>query len=426
MARVVVVGGGFAGTSLAARLAKLRHEVVLLEAGDRLGGRLRGHRAGDGLWQLDLDTFTLPGVLRDLFRKSGRPLDAALTLHTLPGRRHVFADRTVMDLPMGRRSGQVDAFLETFGEDPWSPWLDPMTEPWDLVRRRLLNQVPSADSLDRATRRALHARRPLSREVARTFDDDRVRRMVLDDVVLAGDDPRAVPAATAVRHQVERNFGRWEVEGGMPALADALARRLEERRVDVRLGCSAWGVERDTSGVTGVRTDDGVVPADVVAWCAPTWPDGLPEPALLPRIPAHRALVRLSPDAPTPDLTRDVAVHADPPLHLWEGSPGCWTIAHHKAEDPLVALVRVGIDLRDRVVERHDLAPADLVRLGHWGWQWRGWRTVLQRPGPVLPPGVVMAGAHAHPGPSLEAIGLATEAIAERLGAVPRRPATPA
>jgi UDP-galactopyranose mutase len=37
-----------------------------------------------------------------------------------------------------------------------------------------------------------------------------------------------------------------------------------------------------------------------------------------------------------------------------------------------------------------------------------------------------MAGAHAHPGPSLEAIGLATEAIAERLGAVPRRPATPA
>ncbi|WP_317696188.1 FAD-dependent oxidoreductase [Aeromicrobium sp. REDSEA-S32_B7] len=58
MARVVVVGGGFAGTSLAARLAKLRHEVVLLEAGDRLGGRLRGHQAGDGLWQLDLDTFT--------------------------------------------------------------------------------------------------------------------------------------------------------------------------------------------------------------------------------------------------------------------------------------------------------------------------------------------------------------------------------
>lgn len=421
MARVVVVGGGFAGTSLAARLAKLRHEVVVLEAGDRLGGRLRGHRAGDATWQLDRDTFTLPGVLRDLFRKSGRPLDAALTLATVPGRRHVFADRTVLDLPMGRRSGQVDAFEEVLGEDPWSPWLDPMTDTWDLVRRRLLNQVPGPDALDRATRRALRARRPLSREASRTFDDDRVRRMVLDDVVLAGDDPRAVPAAVAVQHYVERNFGRWEVEGGLPALADALTRRLEERRVEVRLGVAALGVERGTGGVTGVRTDDGVVAADVVAWCAPRWPDGLPEPALLPRIPAHRTLVRLDPGAPAP--ARDVAVHADPPMQLWEGAPGCWTIAHHRSEDPLVALVRVGIDLREAVVERHDLPPATLVRLGHWGWQWRGWRTVLDRPGPALPPGIVMAGAHAHPGPSLEEIGLATEALAERLGAVPRRPA---
>lgn len=423
MARVVVVGGGFAGMSLAGRLAKLRHEVVLLEAGDRLGGRLRGHRVGDGLWQLDLDTFTLPGVLRDLFRKSGRPLDAALTISTVPGRRHVFADRTVVDLPMGRRSGQVDAMTEAFGEDPWSPWLDPMTEPWDLVRRRILNVVPAPDALDRPTRRALRARRPLSREVARTFDDDRLRRVVLDPVVLAGDDPRAVPAAVAMRHLVERKFGRWEVEGGLPALADALVRRLEERRVEVRLGCPAVGVERTSTDVTGVHTEDGVVDADVIAWCAPRWPDGVPEPAMLPRIPAHRTLVRLTADAPTMPLARDTAVHADPPLHVWEGSPTCWTIAHHRAEDPLVALVRVGLDVREHVVERHDLGPADLVLMGHWGWQWRGWRTVLERPGPGLPPGLVMAGAHAHPGGTIEQIGLATEALAERLGAVPRRPA---
>ncbi|MGH3424842.1 MAG: FAD-dependent oxidoreductase, partial [Nocardioidaceae bacterium] len=41
MASVVVVGGGFAGISAAVRLAKLRHEVVLLEASDEVGGQLR-------------------------------------------------------------------------------------------------------------------------------------------------------------------------------------------------------------------------------------------------------------------------------------------------------------------------------------------------------------------------------------------------
>ena len=46
MARVVVVGGGIAGTAVAARLAKLRHDVVLLERLDRLG--LASSKADEG------------------------------------------------------------------------------------------------------------------------------------------------------------------------------------------------------------------------------------------------------------------------------------------------------------------------------------------------------------------------------------------
>ncbi len=40
MARVVVVGGGFGGLASAARLAKLGHEVTLLERSPALGGAL--------------------------------------------------------------------------------------------------------------------------------------------------------------------------------------------------------------------------------------------------------------------------------------------------------------------------------------------------------------------------------------------------
>ena len=46
MANVVVVGGGFAGMSAAARLAKLRHDVTLLESSQSLGGRLNGMTVG--------------------------------------------------------------------------------------------------------------------------------------------------------------------------------------------------------------------------------------------------------------------------------------------------------------------------------------------------------------------------------------------
>ena len=420
MARVVVVGGGFAGLATAARLAKLRHDVTLVEQREELGGRLRAVDRGTGRWSLCPDTMTMPGVVRDLFRKSGRPLDAVLTLEITPGRRHLFDDRSVLDLPLGRRSDQHDAVDDLLGSDPWSPWLDTMSETWEVLRRRTIHRLPTgAGDLSRDDRSVLHARRSLRREVRSRLKDDRLRAVVLDPVRLEGDDARVTPAFTAVDHYLERTFGRWRVVGGMPALADALTRRLVERKVTTRLGERAVGIETGPDGaVARVTTDGGTLVADHVVWAAGHWPAPLAPPRLLPRIPAARTLVRLGLDAPA--LPRDVFAHADPPLHLWSDGSDCWTIAHHNAEDPLIALARVGLDLREHVEERHDLSPSDLVRSAHWGWQWRGWRSQVDRPSRPGPEGLFMVGAHAHPGSSLELVGLAAEAVAEHLGAVPR------
>ena len=423
MARVVVVGGGFAGMSAAARLAKLRHEVTLLEAGQELGGRLRGHTIEGGTWQLSPDTVTLPGVLRDLFRKSGRPIERVVDLVAVDVRRHVFDDRSVLDLPFGSRADQHDAVAEAIGDDRWSPWVDSLAEPWDVLRRTLLERLlDDRDDLDRPTRRALDVRRPLSRLARKDLSDDRLRTMVLDAVRLDGHNPLSVPAFVAVQHYVERSFGRWRVDGGLPALADALTTRLEERKVDVRTGVRAHEVDVSSGRVVGVVTQSDRIDADVVVWCAPTWPTPLPLPPGLPAIPATRTLLRLDDDAP--ELPLDLLAHGDPPVHAWSDGSGRWTLAHHNAEDPVIALARVGVRIKDHVVERHDLSPADLVRLGHWGWAWQGWTTMFDRPGvgpeQRLGDTLFMAGAHAHPGGTIEEIGSATATIAEAIGPAPR------
>ncbi len=414
MARVVVVGGGFAGLSAAGRIAKLRHQVVLLEASDRLGGRLRGVEHAGRRWSQSPETFTLPGVLRDLFRKSGRTIDRVLEIETVPGRRHVFTDGTVLDLPMGTRGAQHDAVVALTGRDEWSPFVDRLVEPWDVLRRQSLDQVLTGrDAFTREQWRTLRPRRTVH-AAARTFDDPRVATVLRDTVRLQGDDPRRTPAFTAVQHYLERNFGLWHVVGGREVLADGLTTRMEERRVDVRLGTSATGVVLDGGQVRGVETDAGTLPADVVVWCAPRWPAPLPEPSGLRRVPPSQTYVRLGPHAPA--LPQDVVVHAEPPLRMWEGGDGCWTIEHFRAEDPLDALARCGIDLRDHVEERWDRSPTELVTAAHWGWQWQGWRTGLSRPGVAPSGGLFHAGAHAHPGASLEMIGEATAAIAAAVG----------
>jgi phytoene dehydrogenase-like protein len=418
MANVVVVGGGFAGLSAAARLAKLRHQVTLMESTDRLGGRLHGHVVDGHAWQLDVDSVSLPGVFRDLFRKSGRPLERVLDLTKTEGRRHVFKDGTVLDLPLGNRGDQHDAISAVFGEDEWSPWVDRYADVWDTIRRTALDEVlPGKAAFAGPARKLLRPRRTVA-ALDRDFTDERLAKIVLDPFRLAGQDRRTVPAFLAVGHYVERSFGRWRFDGGLPGLADALEQRLAERKVTVELGESAHGLVRAGDQVTGVVTDRRTIAADVVVWCAPIWPEPLPRQRLLPVIPASRTLLTLSADAPA--MPDEVLVHTNPPIRLWTSGGNRWTLAHRSGEDPLNALVRFGLDLRPHVVQRSELTPSDLVAMGHWGWALSSWRTALEIPGVAPAGGLYFAGAHAHPGGTLEGIGLATAAIAGAVGQAPR------
>ncbi len=379
------------------------------------GLSIDGHR-----WNLHPPSVTTPGVFRDLFRKSGRTMEASLGLHPAPTPRHLFADGTRLDLPLGHRGAQNEAVGELVGFDTWSPWIDSLADVWETLRRNAYDQMLTGpDAFGRAARGHLRPRRMMSSFGKRSFADPRLRSLVLDPVRHAGLDPASTPAFLSVWHYVERTFGRWRFDDDWPGLAAALDRRIRERRVDVRLGTRGLAPLRGPDGaVHGLATSDGDIEADIVIWCNRTLPEGEERRAGIPAVPASRTLLRL--DGDPPELADETTVHANPPVLAHRTSPGIWTLEHRSGEDVLAALARFGVDLRERVLERHDLRPAQVVEYVDDGWTWTGWSSMFRRPGVNPAPGLFHAGAHAHPGTSLEHIGMATSAIATAIGVVPR------
>ncbi|MDF1603053.1 FAD-dependent oxidoreductase [Nocardioides sp. YIM 152315] len=430
MARVAVVGGGFGGLAAALRLAKLGHDVTLLERSATLGGALAEVRAGDFAWDAGPTYTLLPAVVRDLFRKSGRPVERELELVPLDVvREHRFDDGTSVRVPSGR-AAQVAAFDQLAGGlgRRWADHVASYADDWDVLRRDYLENPwdPAALPRDLATR--LDSREMLFKRLKRTFKDERLRLVATHPFVAEGHDPRNVPAWAGVTAYVEQRFGAWTVDGGMARLGDALVARLATRGVTVLTDTDVTDVVVRDGRVAAVTTDAGEVDAEVVV-CA-TDPRRLAALAAyvertMPAIPP--VVVHVGLEGEAPDLPHELVLHGDPMLVVRTGGrapDGHAAVTVHGrgrlSEDVLRALARHRIDLRARVVERVDLSPREQVE--RWGgspmgvlWQGRG--TVRQRVGPRTPiAGVYAAGAHATPGAGLPYVGLSAALVAAEIG----------
>jgi phytoene dehydrogenase-like protein len=432
MARVVVIGGGFGGLASAARLAKLGHEVTLVEASSQLGGAL-GYVEQDGFrWDAGPANTLLPAVIRDFFRKSGRPAEKEIDLVPVqPVQQHRFQDETVLDLPGGSRAAQLEAVGAALGTESgqrWVSYVDDFADVWEALRKDWFERPWSPEHASKDARDLLSTRLTLQKMVTKEFRDERLRLLALHRAFFDGHDPRNVPAWVGMWSYVEQNFGVWTLPGGMGQLTDVLASRLATRGVTVLTGQPVRDIVVEGGRAVAVKVDEATIDADHVV-CAID-PRRLPALApfvarTMPAIPpvvSHIGVV-----GEVPDLPAEVVLHGDATLVLRTTGTApagahAWTLLGRGrlAEDIVISLHRAGIRVRDQVEVRVDRSPLELVQ--EWGgspmgvlWQGRG--TLAHRLGTKTPvDGVYMAGAHTTPGAGLPSVGLSAALVAQVIG----------
>ncbi len=102
---LIIIGGGLAGLALAANAARAGADIVLLEARDRLGGRVLTHQTGAGRYDLG-PAWIWPGMQPRL-----RALVAQAGLHTYP-------QHEAGGLMFEDASGAIQRFARSFGQEP--------------------------------------------------------------------------------------------------------------------------------------------------------------------------------------------------------------------------------------------------------------------------------------------------------------------
>ena len=483
MARIVVIGAGMGGLAAAARLATVGHRVTVCEANATHGGMVGQYRREGFSFDTGPTLLTLPAVYRDLMLKTGRTrLEDEVELRSVePAVLHRLPDGTAVELANASRARVVQSLDEALGDGAglrWGEMLERGRAVWEATRRPLLEEPlpddPSALHQDPypwpPTRRGLFARRPLPPQGLADVADRELRHpgltALLDEYALRfGFDPRRAPASLTAIPYMEQSFGIWYVTGGMRALADAVLRRCEQRRVELRFGARVQQLLGTDDRVEGVLLEDGSkLDADVVV--ADTHPGALGLPVedtaaaapgrftvLLalrgarPAGTAHRTVVHAadrrdeldalfseSPrlcERPTvqvlrpDDATLAPAGHEAAVLTVTVPAHGRldWNEAGRAAAYADAVLAHAAPQLRERVLWREVRTPADTE-----AWTGAAGGSV---PGPALAgsggawlraanrtarPGLYLVGGAAHPGGGLARVGMSAAVTAEQIG----------
>ena len=488
---VIVIGAGAGGLAAGLRLAAEGFRVTLLERAAGPGGKMRRVAVGASSLDAGPTVFTMKWVFDRLFAAIGESFEDHVRLRPASVlARHAWQDGATLDLfaDIDRSAEAIGAFAGPGEARNYRAFCAESAEIFRLLKAPFIcRPAPDVAGLVGAfglgSLSAMSRLGPFStmwRALGRRFGDPRLRQLFGRYATYCGSSPFEAPATLMLVAHVEQD-GVWYVEGGMHALAAALAERLAARGGTLRYATHVQEITLAGGRVSGVRLETGehldadavVVNGDSAAVAA-----GLLGGAVSCAVPAPSADSRSlsavtwimeAPAGGFPLLRHNVFFSGDYRREfddLFErrrlpGEPTVYVCAQDRLEDAepppegperLFCLVNApaagdryafqkaeieacasrtfsllrtcGLEIARTPEKTVTVTPSDFHRLfpgtggALYGRASHGWRAPLQRPGcRTAIPGLYLAGGSVHPGPGVPMATLSGLMAAESLAA---------
>ncbi|MBF6239540.1 phytoene desaturase [Nocardia otitidiscaviarum] len=280
--RVVVVGAGLAGLAAALHLTGSGRQVTLLERADHPGGRVGRYRGPDYEIDSGATILTLPELVDQALAAVGHTRESVglRILDVSPAYRARFADDAVIAVhadpdamaaeitrvrgtAAARRYRRLRDWLHRVYRAEFGPFMDTnFDSPLDMVRipekRTALAELVRIGAFGR-----------LGPRVRRMLGDEQLSRLFSFQALFAGMAPARALAVYGAIPYMDTCLGVYYPEGGMRAIADALARAFTAAGGTLVVNTEVTGIDYHGRRARAVRLADGsTLPCDAVVLTA--------------------------------------------------------------------------------------------------------------------------------------------------------------
>ncbi|MFB7724295.1 phytoene desaturase family protein [Nocardia sp. NPDC056100] len=280
--RIVVVGAGLSGLAAALHLVGAGRQVTVLERADHPGGRVGLYRGPDYEIDSGATILTVPGLVDEALAAVGRTRESVglRIIDLAPAYRARFADGTsvgvysdpdemtaevtrVRDAAAGQRYRRLRDWLRRVYESEFGHFMDTnFDSPLDMVR-----YPDKRGALLKLLRLGAFGR--LGPRVRKLMGDEQLSRLFSFQALFAGTAPNQALAVYGAIPYMDTCLGVSYPEGGMRAIADALARAFTDAGGTLELNTEAAGIDYRGRRATAVRIADGrTIPCDAVVLTA--------------------------------------------------------------------------------------------------------------------------------------------------------------
>lgn len=280
--RAVVIGAGIGGLAAALLLAARGLDVTVVEKEAAPGGKARMVPVGDAQVDGGPTVFTLRDVFDEIFEAAGTRLDEHVTITRADVlARHAWDQGPRLDLyaDLDESAEAVGAFAGAREAAGFRRFMAEARHTFDTLDRTFM-RASRTNPLGLTWRIGLHrlgalyAIHPYTRlwtALGAHFRDPRLRQLFGRYATYCGSSPFRAPATLMLIAHVEQ-AGVWLIDGGIHALARAMASVAEGLGVQFRYGVGAREILTDGAGASGVLLDSGerIAAGIVIANADPT------------------------------------------------------------------------------------------------------------------------------------------------------------